>query len=322
MSNYRQLAKNVQQVTIDNPKTPNDKLVWINIIDAGKKEIEFLRKNYDFQLAHLQASSAKATAQRPQLAQGKNYLFMILHFPVLNSGKIIPGEIDFFVGPGFLITIHNNCLGAIGEFFNLCKKESGATMAFTYESSSVLLYELLEKLILNCYSMLDNNSVRINAVEQLIFAQEQKKAVAQILLLRLNIINFRKIMQNHKNIMKKLIDQKSRFVPAEVIKKFYARLVEHTKRIWENLENQKETVEVINGTNESLLNYRISDIMKTLTIFSVIVFPLTLFAAIFGMNAMDGMPFVDTPNGFWVIIAIMLTGCLGMLLYFEKKKWL
>jgi magnesium transporter len=113
----------------------------------------------------------------------------------------------------------------------------------------------------------------------------------------------------------------SNFLPMDKIKFFYRRLIEHTKRIWETLENQKEMIEVLNSTNESLLNYKISDIMKTLTIFSVIVFPLTLLAAIFGMNAKN-MPFVEEPHGFWIIISIMVTASLFMLLFFEKKKWL
>ena len=129
-------------------------------------------------------------------------------------------------------------------------------------------------------------------------------------------------MQNHKNIIKKLIHIDTGLAPEETIKNYYNQLLEHSKRIWENLEIQKDMIEVINNTNESMLNYRISDIMKTLTIFSVIVFPLTLLAAIFGMNTMHGMPFVETTNGFWIIIAFMLTGCLCMLLFFERKKWL
>ncbi len=322
MPKSQKIAKNIQQVIIDNPITPEKKLTWTNITNAGKNEIEYLRKRYNFNLAHLQASSAKAVAQRPRVEQGESYLFIILHFPVFVDSKIIPGEIEFFVGPDYLITLHNNNIRALNQFFNLCKKEGDSLLSYEFESAYVLLYELLEKLIKSCYALLDKNSIAINKVGKLISAQEQKKAVSQIMSLRLNIINIRKIMQNHKNIMKKLMRWETKYIPAEKMKNYYIGLIEHSKRIWENLENQKETVEILNSTNESLLNYRISDIMKTLTIFSVIVFPLTLLAAIFGMNTTQGMPFMDTENGFWIIIAFMLTGCLGMLLFFEKKKWL
>ncbi len=62
--------------------------------------------------------------------------------------------------------------------------------------------------------------------------------------------------------------------------------------------------------------------MRTLTVFSVIVFPLTLFAAVFGMNTLNSMPFIDHPYGFWFIIGIMLAATLAMFMFFKKKKWL
>lgn len=105
------------------------------------------------------------------------------------------------------------------------------------------------------------------------------------------------------------------------IKKYYNGLVEHSKRIWEMLDNQKEMVEVLNNTNESLLNDRMTSIMKTLTIFSVIVLPLNLLAGTFGMNA-KYMPFVNHPYGFWIIVGIMFACSLGMLIFFETKRWL
>ena len=322
MAQYKKISKNIQQITLDNPRTTNDKLVWLNINNTGKDEIEFLRKKYNFKLSQLQASLAKATAQRPMVEQGDSYLFIILHFPIFKEGSIVPAEIEFFIGHGYLITIHNNNIPTLNEFFNVCKKGGDSTLAYQYESSAVLLYEILEKLLLNCYSLLDKNSIRINDAEEIIFAQMQKRAVSSILSLRHNIINFRKIMQNHRNIIRKLTQMKSSIIPSQQIKAYYNKLIDHSKNIWEILEIQKEMIEVLNNTNESLMNYRLSNIMKTLTIFSVIVFPLTLLAAIFGMNVEDGMPFLGVKNGFWIIVAIMIVSCFFMLLFFEKKKWL
>ncbi|MDD4333124.1 MAG: CorA family divalent cation transporter [Patescibacteria group bacterium] len=98
-------------------------------------------------------------------------------------------------------------------------------------------------------------------------------------------------------------------------------LIDHSKRIWEIIDNQREMIDALHDTNQSFLNYQISSVMKTLTVFSVIIFPLTLLAAIFGMNAVN-MPLIGHPYGFWIIIGIMLFAALGMLWVFEKKKWL
>ena len=320
MSSWEKISSKIQRLVIDNPKT-SYKIEWFNIVNAGKTEIDYLRKNFQFDLQHLKASSGKTLAQRPDLMEQNDYVFLILHFPILNNGNIEAGEIDFFIGHQYLITLHNGNIPVLNDFFQTAKKDQTMLKAYQAESSAILLADILDKLIKSVYYLLDDTSKDINKVERIIFAQQQKQAVALILNLRRNIINIRRILQNHKNILKKLTEMKSTLVNDQEIKQNYERLVEHSKRIWEILENQKEMVEVLNNTNESLLNNTLSNIMKTLTIFSVIVFPLTLLAAIFGMNAIN-MPFVNQPFGFWYIIIIMLTGSLIMLLIFRKKKWL
>lgn len=315
------ISEKIKEINIDNPKTDSYSLKWINILNAGKKEIDYLKKKFGFEVDHLHHSISTVFSQRPMVENGKDYVFMILHFPVFNGDKIVAGEIEFFIGHGYLITLHNGNLKPLNSFFDHCKKNSNDILSYETESSTTLLYELLDRLIRDCYSILDKNSININEVEDIIFSGNQKDAVSKILELRRNVINIRKIMQNHKNILKKLQDLKSSLVSHEAIKNHYESLVEHSKRIWEILDNQKEMIEAFNDTNESLLNDKMNIIMKTLTIFSVIVFPLNLLAAIFGMNA-KYMPFVDGYYGFWIILLIMAIGSATMLLIFSKKKWL
>lgn len=321
MPHYKKISDRIESLKIDNPRNQNAGVFWINIANAGKAEINYLRKNYNFDLSHLRSAAASVFAQRPIIFKSQKYLFLILHFPSLKDEKIVPAEVDFFVGHGFLVTAHNNSLPALNRFFNLGKKDPNSLLSFSLESSAILLYEILERLIDDCYRLLDNNSLEIKHVEELIFSRQQKEAVERILLLRRNIINIRKIMQNHKNILKELTKMKSSLVDPVAMKKYYDSLVEDSKRLWENLDNQKEMVEVLTSTNESLMNNQMNLIMKTLTVFSVIVFPLTLLAAIFGMNVIK-MPLIELENGFWIIIGIMLLGTIGMILFFKRKRWL
>jgi len=321
MNYYKKISDRIEILKIDNPRNQNSGVRWINIVNAGKNEINYLRKNYGFDLAHLRSTAASVLAQRPVVFRSQKYLFLVLHFPTLKDERVIPGEIDFFIGHGFLVTAHNNNLPALNDFFRLGKKDPDSLLSFSLESSAILLYEIIERLIHDCYRLLDNNSLEIKHVEELIFSGKQKETATRILLLRRNIINIRKIMQNHKNIFKELTSMKSSLVDPAAIKKHYESLVEDSKRLWEQLDNQKEMIEVLNSTNESLMNNQMNLIMKTLTIFSVIVFPLNLLAAIFGMNAIN-MPLVDLEHGFWMIISIMLIGTFGMIVFFKNKRWI
>lgn len=322
MSNSKKISKNIQQIAIANPQKTNY-INWVNINSAGKAEIEFLRKTYGFKLSQLAASAAKASSQRPIIAREADYIFIILHFPVETNGRIMAAEIEFFIGHGFLISLPGAAVKPLNDFFNLCKKDSNSLLSYKLESSAILLYEILNQLLKHSYALLDNNSLAISQAEQTVLkSQDQKKSAALILSLRHNLINTRKIMQNHKNIIKRLMVMESSLIAPEQLKKYYGQLVDQTKNIWETLENQRDMVEALSASYESLSNYRLSAIMKTLTIFYVIFSSLSLVAAIFSLNVDKNMPFINQPNGFWLVIIIMSLVGLSMLYLFKKKKWL
>jgi len=170
--------------------------------------------------------------------------------------------------------------------------------------------------------MLDHVSMDINELEKKIFAGLEKKMVREILIIHRNITNFRKIMQTHKNVLKKLIDNRdSNKYRLNGLRVYFEELVEDTKDIWDTLQGFKEAIESLQSTNESLISFRINDIIKTLTIISVMALPVTLVASVFGMNARH-MPFIGDENDFWILIAICFAAGVGMLLFFFRKKML
>jgi magnesium transporter len=267
--------------------------------------------------AHLPQSTTK-TRRVP------NYLFMILTFPIYlpEQKEIISAEINFFIGPEFLITVNKDKLAPLEKFFEQCQLNDTLREKFMSGNPTKLLYEILNRLQDYCFPMLDHINEDIDVLEQGIFSGSERMMVEKILIIKRNIVNFRKIMQAHKNVLKKLISKNTKYFIPTSIESYYANILEQTKDIWDILNNQKETIDALHYTNESLISFRLNNIMKTLTIFSVIVFPLTLLAGIFGMNVTGSMPFLNNPHGFWVVIIVMLVGIVLMFFIFKKKKWL
>ncbi len=324
MSNFKKISKNIQKLTVANPRT-NLAVDWLNINNAGKEEIEYLRKNYNFKLPHLRAASAKANSQRPLVVHEDDYMFMILHFPVPSCDQtngVTSVEIEFFIGHGWLVTLPSAPLEPLDNFFNLCKKDGGSLLSYELESSAILLYEILNKLLEYSYKILDSSSLAIARAEQTVLGTDSKKSANQIIALRHNLINFRKIMQNHKSILKRLMAMESQVVPSDHIKKYYGELVDQTKNIWETMENQREMVEVLFNSYQSLADYQLGSTMKKLTIFYVTFSSLSLVAAIFSLKVETGMPFLNYQNGFWLVLAIMGIVGLFMLLLFKRNRWM
>lgn len=300
----------------------SSKLSWLNIINASDKEIDYLKKKFKFNQLDLDDCYAHKHAQRPKIYLRPHYIFIVLLFPIYNrqTREITPAEIDIFVTKNHLITLHYNQLKPLKDFFKKLQKDKNEKNIYFNDTSIMLLYEILDRLYNATFPMIDHFSLNINAIEKNIFKGKAKESVKEILIVKRNIVNFRRIMQVHKNIYKKLLLLKTNFLATREIQIFYNYLIDYTKNIWDITENMQQTIDALEDTNDSIVSFRLNTIMKTLTMFSVIVFPLTLFAAIFAMRA-DYMPIIGSYLDFWKIIFIMFIIATGMLSFFKYKKW-
>ena len=294
---------------------------WVNVAKTGKKQMEFLKKKFDF--LDLDLNDCLPPLQRPKLMIRENYLFMILNFPIYDkkTKMIKSAEIDFFIGKNFLITVHNDYFEHFKNFED--KHLSGLkSKKELFKNQGNLLYQVLESLIEPVFPMLNNISLDIEHVEKRVLDPDEPKSIHDILIIKRNIANFRKIMLGHKAVIRKLIASAPPFFPTAKINNFFNNLVEQTKDVWDTLENYKETIDALHQTKESIHGYRLNDIMKTLTLFSILLLPLTLLASIFGMNTVSSMPFIKNNFGFWLVISLMFIEMVVMFIFFKKKRWL
>ena len=101
------------------------------------------------------------------------------------------------------------------------------------------------------------------------------------------IINFRKIVRPQRAVFGDLERNKQRYI-ADDLDIYFDDIVDASERIWQMLEGYKETVEALEVTNESVISHRFNDILRILTVFSIVFLPATLIASIWGMNV--GLP--------------------------------
>ncbi|MFA5879788.1 MAG: magnesium transporter CorA family protein [Candidatus Margulisiibacteriota bacterium] len=295
---------------------------WYNIISPENSEIDFLREKFKFHPLDLRDAHITKRAQRPQISPREEYTFLVFLFPIYNRANrsIIPAEIDFFIGPNYLITLHDNRLLPLRDLFEQCEKYEYYRDQYIGRGPAFLLFAILEKLLLHCFPMLDHLAEDNQKIENNIFKNREREMVKEILLIKRNIVNFRSIMQSHRTIIRKLMDLNVKYFRIENYKIYFEQLFAQTKDIWEILDGHKESIDTLQETNESAISFRINDVIKTLTLISVIFLPLTLISSIFGMNIVH-IPIVNQPLGFWIILGFMALVLIMMLSIFKSKKW-
>ncbi len=295
----------------------------MHIVRPGEHEIQYLRDNFEFHPLDLE--DCVNIAQRPKVDVYDKYIFLILLFPHYqrSTRSILAAEIDFFIGPNYLISVSDGKHELIDNFFDDCLKSEVYRERYLAQSPAQLLYEILHRFQDSMFPMLDHMSEDISNVENQIFNGVEQRMVRDILLVKRNIVNFRRIVNAHKSTIRKLMDVRRHgvFSLSSDLSLYFSNTIDRTKDIWEILEIHKETINAFQETNDSLISFKLNDVMKVLTALSVSLLPATLLASIFGMNA-EWIPFVDQPYGFWIIIGIMGALIVSILTFFKKKGWL
>jgi magnesium transporter len=261
--------------------------------------------------------------QRPKVDDyvDDGYLFGVLHFPAYdkNVQRLNAGELDFFLGSDYLVTISNVNLLPVTRLFNHVQEDERFREQLFSKGSGRLLYEVLDDLFDYCFPILDKIAYKLDSIEDDIEDRRSEEIVTDISKVKQEIISYRKIIKPQRPALRLLERHIERFLPEE-LELYFDDLVDASERIWDLLDNYKEVVEALESTNESVISHRQNDVLRILTVFSVILLPLTLISGIFGMNVL--FPGVGTHAAFWVIVGLMISVIVGMIGFFKYKRWL
>lgn len=297
-------------------------LNWIDVVNPTEKDIKYLNENFHFHPIVL--NELLSPTLRPKVENYDNYLYMVLHFPIYSqkeqSSKSM--EIDFLITPTTLITVRYGKIHPLQEFWKKCQTDQ--QYLYFQNSPALLLHCILQELNNFSLRQIDHITKKVDEIEDRMFKikgiKEETKMLEKILFIRRDILNFRRTLKPQEIILLSLKNRGMEFFSLK-LEPYFNDIIGDYTRIWNLLESHKETIESLQASNDSWLSNRTNLIMKILTMFSVIVFPLTLLATLFSINAKH-VPIIGIQYDFWIILGIMFVATIFMLIIFKAKKWL
>jgi magnesium transporter len=297
-------------------------LRWVNIERPTPLEWGWLQEHFDFHALDLE--DVLSRNQRPKIDEYAEYLFIVLHLPVFDRQvrRLNSGELDMFVGPDFVVTIPNQPLQPVEYLFERCRGDEEMREKLFSRGPGYLLYRIVDDAFDYCFPMLRKIGNKLDAIEHDMFEEERSEEVVRDLLqVKQEIINFRKVIRPQRPVLRDLENVKQRFLAPDLdLEIYFDDVVDAHERIWDMLENYKEVIEALEDTNEAVINHRVNEILRVLTAISVMVLPLTLIASIWGMNV--GVPGEGDSDDFYIVIAVMVVVLVAMLSYFRRRDWL
>jgi len=294
---------------------------WIHVGHADITNIRALNKVFPMHEHDLR--ELLPALQHSKCIIRPGYAFLVFIFPLRDqeTGGVKETELDVFLTANTLVTVnHGNRLADLTALSDEMTSAVKRELILSQDPAEVFL-SLLDRIYRSIFPLLVQLSHDVRVVENELFEESGREdTIRKVLFLKNSNARARKAFQGHKYALTELRAGLSTLnLP---VPNHFNHLVSETIDIWNTLESQRESIDTLHETNETLLTYRTNKVMKMLTIFTSILLPLSLLSSLVLINAPIVNNFMQSPIGFPALLIAMAAMTAGMLIFFRVKRWM
>jgi magnesium transporter len=292
--------------------------LWVDLAGPTPEELTVLTD--DFHFHPLAVEDAVAQVHQPKVESYNGYLYLILHGIDYRKSQtaFATHDTDFFLGSNYLVTIHDGQMRSVAAVREVCQRNEHVLA----EGPAALMHRIVDQMMDNYRPEVEELEKWLDEIETQVFESPHQNIVREILAVKRDVIGLRHIALPQRDAIGRLARREFPIITDEIAMRFrdvYDKLV----RISDEALIFQDRVTSILDAHLSNVSYRLNEVMKVLTVITVIFMPLTLVAGLYGMNMK--LPLVatqDDPRPFWWIIGGMAVAVGGMLAYFRKRHWI
>ena len=293
-------------------------VTWINV--DGVHSVPLLEKLGDcFGLHRLVVEDIMNTDQRPKIEDYGDYLYIVLK--MLSSGKggeIVTEQISLILGANFVLSLQE---GVEGDVFPLIRDRLRSGKGRVRKmGADYLAYSLLDAVVDNYFVILEKFGDKIESIETELIENPTQQTVQRIYQLKREMIFLHNVVWPLREVVSSINKQESSLIQDSTAP-YLRDVYDHVVHIIDSVDIYREMLSSMLDMYLSSVSNRLNEVMKVLTVISLIFMPLTFIAGVYGMN-FKYMPELEWRYGYFMALLVML-GISGlMLFYFKRKKWL
>jgi magnesium transporter len=255
---------------------------------------------------------------RPKIEAYDGYVYVVTHGlsrgSTAEENEVV--ELDAFLSRRYLVTYHEKDSRSV-ELAWQSVLRSGEPLR---RSPVGMLQSILDRQVDGIEPVLDSIEERIGEMEDHVLMRAHPEDLMRLMGLRRNTLTLRRWIALQRDVVLRLARSEFDFVsPHEAL--LFRDTHDHLSRFSELLETYRELVTSLQEAYLSVVNNRLSETMKFLTVFTAVLMPLTVLTGIFGMN-FEFMPGLKSPLGFPVFMGVMALTSAGALWFAWRKGWL
>ncbi len=282
-------------------RVADETLLWIALRDPSEEEVAAVQEALE--LSDEQADRLLEQPSKPSLLDAGEHLHATLYAASSKNGEPILRSVECVIGPGWVVTAHHGQIEVLDEFR---ERAEGGSRVGELDSASFVA-AVAEWVVASYFRAFEAVESELEELDSKVMTDgptSDSDDLARIVELRRSIGTLRAALSPHREIVVSLAHPELDLLSTEASAERFTAI---EGRVLQALDAAREAKESTRGSFDLIvarIGQRTNDIMKVLTLVTVILLPATVLAGVMGMNFQ--LHLFDFVWMFWVVIGTML----------------
>lgn len=296
-------------------------VLWVDFISEPPETSQPILEEFGFH--PLAIDDALQETHVPRLDDWGEYLYIVLNYMNMepNGGEweTQVDELDIFLGENYIVTHHDYQISAVDETWVLCDRDERNVR----EGPDHILYRIADYLVAGYMPAVEKIDDAIDQIEDQVFDRPSPRTLEKLFALKRVLLAMRRIILPQREVLNKLARDDYKVIdPKDRV--FFRDIYDHLVRLHDLNESLRDLVGGVLDTYLSVINNRMNEVMKTLTVITVLFMPLTFLTGFFGMNFFESLGNLKawtTNPVFYLTLATIFVVPFIMYLWMRRRTW-
>jgi magnesium transporter len=291
--------------------------LWVDLDQPVPDETRILSDLFRFH--ELAVEDAVAESHHPKVESYGEYLYLILHGIDFKARehRFQTRDVDFFVGPNYLVTVHAGVSRSIGHVADLCSRNA----LILGEGPVALLHRIVDTMVDNYRPEVEQLRSRLDRLEKAVFNRPDTVLARRILDFKRDIASLRRVVLPQRDVVGRLARREFPMI-SESLSYRFRDIHDQFIRLADDAVAFQDRVTSLLEANLATVSNQLNGIMKMLTLISTVFLPLSVVTGLYGMNV--ALPQLPGGEGaqFWWVLAVLGSIAGVMIWVFRRHRWL
>jgi magnesium transporter len=317
-------TRNIEMFLMPTLLADTNLFLWVDLEKSTPEETKFILDNiFHFHPLSIEdcicvSSSPKVEEYQPKEGDKFTpYLFIVIHAVDYSrkDGVFATSELNFFLGKNFLVTYHEVPIRAIQSAEEICLRGAG----YVARAPDRVAHTLLDGIVENYKPALDELSLEIAEIENQVVQAPTKQTLNKILQIKKEVLHLRQIIGPQREVLARFAHGEFKVIRPHLVP-YYRNVHDGLFHISELAQNYTDSLTGILQVYLNMSSNQTGEVVKVLTLITVVTTPLTFIGTWYGMNFRN-MPELNWQYGYALAIGTTVVATAVTVWWFRRKHW-